>query len=135
MATEDLSETRERNQAKPSLADLRSKVVGSVSESFKGTQKSIQALDREANLRTQIDRERRLRISEQSERIANMKSAMRKANEIIYDEDYRLLERSLRDDLESELKVIESQVLEREEAVLKQELQLRLDREQEQLKD
>ena len=54
MATEDLSETRERNQAKPSLADLRSKVVGQVSESFQGTQKSIQALDREANLRSQI---------------------------------------------------------------------------------
>ncbi|DAC22602.1 MAG TPA: hypothetical protein HA345_05190, partial [Candidatus Thalassarchaeaceae archaeon] len=110
MATEDLSETREGEQAKPSLADLRSKVVGSASESFQGTQKSIQALDREAGLRTQVDRERRLRIAEQSERIANMKSAMRKANEIIHDEEYRLLERSLRDDLESELKRLESQV-------------------------
>ena len=135
MASEDLSETRERNQAKPSLADLRSKVVGQVSESFQGTQKSIQALDREANLRSQIDRERRLRVAEQSERIANMKSAMRKANEIIHDEDYRILERALREDLEFELKQLESQVLEREEAVLKQELQLRLDREQEQLKE
>ena len=54
MATEDMSETKERNQAKPSLADLRSKVVGQVSESFEGTQKSIQALDREANLRSRL---------------------------------------------------------------------------------
>ena len=55
---------------------------------------------------------------------------MRKANEIIQDEDSRILERALREDLEFELKQLESQVLEREEAVLKQELQLRLDREQ-----
>ena len=136
MATDDVSEILERQEAgKPSLADLRGSVVGSQSRSFEGTEEAIQSLDKEASIRSRIDRERRLRLAEQAERLSNMRSAMRKANEIIHDEEYRNLELSLRSDLEEELTIIEQQVLEREEGVLKQELLLRLEREENQLKE
>ena len=136
MATDEVSETFESQGAvKPSLADLRGSVIGTSSDSFEGTEKAIQSLDKESELRSRMDRERRLRLVEQSERLANMKSAMRKANEIIHDEEYRNLEDSLRSDLEEELSRIEQQVLEREESVLKQELMLRLEREEAQLNE
>ena len=125
MATDDVSETFQSTEAvKPSLADLRGSVVGSSVGSFEGTERAIDSLDKEAGIRSKLDRERRLRLAEQAERLANMRSAMRKANEIIHDEGYRSLELSLRSDLEEELSIIEQQVLEREEAVLKQELML-----------
>ena len=131
MATDEVSETFESQRAaKPSLADLRGSVIGTTAGSYEGTERAIESLDNESDLRSRIDRERRLRLAEQSERLANMRSAMRKANEIIHDEEYRNLEKSLRTDLEEELSRIEQQVLEKEESVLKKELLLRLEREE-----
>ena len=57
MATDEVSETFESQGAvKPSLADLRGSIVGNFSDSFEGTEKAIQSLDKESELRSRMDR-------------------------------------------------------------------------------
>ena len=87
-------------------------------------------LDEEANLRSGIRRERRMRISEMTERVSGMHGAMRKANEILFEEQLQQIESDLRDELEDELERLEKEALEREERLLREEMLHRLRREE-----
>ena len=78
MATDGVGDLESQGAVKPSLADLRGSIVGNFSDSFEGTEKVIQSLDKESELRSRMDRERRLRLVEQSERLANMKAQCEK---------------------------------------------------------
>ena len=57
-------------------------------------------LDEESTLRSAIRRERRMRISEMTDRVSGMQGAMRKANEILFEEQLQQIEADLRDELE-----------------------------------
>ena len=83
-------------------------------------------LDEESTLRSGIRRERRMRISEMTERVSGMQGAMRKANEILFEEQLQQIEADLRDELEA---------LEREERLLREEMLHRLRREENRLRD
>ena len=48
-------------------------------------------LDEESTLRSAIRRERRMRISEMTDRVSGMQGAMRKANEILFEEQLQQL--------------------------------------------
>ena len=76
-------------------------------------------LDEESNLRSGIRRERRMRIAEMTERVSGMHGAMRKANEILFEEQLQQIEADLRDELEDELERLEKEALEREERLLR----------------
>jgi len=92
-------------------------------------------LDEESTLRSGIRRERRMRISEMTERVSGMQGAMRKANEILFEEQLQQIEADLRDELEDELERLEKESLEREERLLREEMLHRLRREENRLRD
>ena len=92
-------------------------------------------LDEESTLRSGIRRERRMRISEMTERVSGMQGAMRKANEILFEEQLQQIEADLRDELEDELERLEKEALEREERLLREEMLHRLRREENRLRD
>jgi len=92
-------------------------------------------LDEESTLRSAIRRERRMRISEMTDRVSGMQGAMRKANEILFEEQLQQIEADLRDELEDELERLEKESLEREERLLREEMLHRLRREENRLRD
>ncbi len=92
-------------------------------------------LDEESNLRSGIRRERRMRIAEMTERVSGMHGAMRKANEILFEEQLQQIEADLRDELEEELERLETEALEREERLLREEMLHRLRREENRLRE
>ena len=92
-------------------------------------------LDEESSLRSGIRRERRIRIAEMTERVSGMHGAMRKANEILFEEQLQQIEADLRDELEDELERLEKEALEREERLLREEMLHRLRREENRLRD
>ena len=92
-------------------------------------------LDEESNLRSGIRRERRMRIAEMTERVSGMHGAMRKANEILFEEQLQQIEADLRDELEDELERLEKEALEREERLLREEMLHRLRREENRLRE
>ena len=85
-------------------------------------------LDEESRVRSGVRRERRMRIAEMTERLSGMHGAMRKANDILFDEQLQQLEADLRAELEDEIERLESEALEREERLLREEMLHRLRR-------
>ena len=68
------------------LASLRAQHVLSASSSMESVARARDRLDEESRLRSGIRRERRMRIAEMTERVSGMHGAMRKANEILFEE-------------------------------------------------
>ena len=105
------------------------------SSSMGAARRAQNRLDEESNLRSGIRRERRMRIAEMTERVSGMHGAMRKANEIVFEEKLQQIEADLRDELEDELERLEKESLEREERLLREEMLHRLRREENRLRD
>ena len=120
-------------EAKMTLSELRSQQVGGASKTFDSTLNASASLTAQGDSKRRVKREKRLRLQEQSERISGMKSAMRKANEIITDEEIIKIEESLRIEMEQDIERLEREALEREESALRQEMSLRLEREEERI--
>ena len=76
-----------------------------------------------------------MRIAEMTERVSGMHGAMRKANEILFEEQLQQIEADLRDELEDELERLEKEALEREERLLREEMLHRLRREENRLRE
>ena len=92
-------------------------------------------LDEESKLRSGIRRERRMRIAEMTERVSGMHGAIRKANEILFEEQLQNIEADLRASLEEEMERLETEALEREERILREEMLHRLRREENRLRE
>ena len=105
------------------------------SSSMGAARRAQNRLDEESTLRSGIRRERRMRIAEMTERVSGMHGAMRKANEIVFEEKLQQIEADLRDELEDELERLEKESLEREERLLREEMLHRLRREENRLRD
>jgi len=120
-------------KAKMTLSQLRSQQIGGASKTIESALDASASLAAQGDSKRRLQRERRLRLEEQSERIAGMKSAMRKANEIITDEEMLKIEEKLRIDMEQDIERLEREALEREESALRQEMGLRLEREEERI--
>ena len=82
------SKTSEKvdNEALDELAALRAQHTLSSSSSKESLARTRDRLDEESRLRSGIRRERRMRISEMSDRLSGMHGAMRKANEIFFED-------------------------------------------------
>ena len=78
------------------LAELRAQHALSASSSMESVARARERLDEESKLRSGIRRERRMRITEMTERVSGMHGAMRKANEILFEERLQQIEADLR---------------------------------------
>ena len=123
------------HEALDELAAIRAQHALSSSSSKESLAITRDRLDEESRLRSGIRRERRMRISEMSERLSGMHGAMRKANEIFFEDQIQQIETDLRAELEDELERLESEALEREERLLREEMLHRLRREENRLRE
>ena len=80
------------NEASDELAVLRAQHTLSSSSTMESLARTRDRLDEESRLRSGIRRERRMRISEMSERLSGMHGAMRKANEIFFEDQIQQIE-------------------------------------------
>ncbi|MDP7531476.1 MAG: hypothetical protein QF591_01920, partial [Candidatus Thalassarchaeum sp.] len=117
------------------LAELRAQHTLSASSSMESVARARERLDEESKLRSGIRRERRMRITEMTERVSGMHGAMRKANEILFEERLQQIEADLRAELEDEMERLETEALEREERLLREEMLHRLRREENRLRE
>ena len=117
------------------LAELRAQHALSASSSMEAVARARERLDEESKLRSGIRRERRMRITEMTERVSGMHGAMRKANEILFEERLQQIEADLRAELEDEMERLETEALEREERLLREEMLHRLRREENRLRE
>ena len=104
------------------LDELRAQHALSSSSSAGIASRATERLEEESTLRSGIRRERRIRIAEMTERVSGMHGAMRKANEILFEEQLQQIEADLRAELEDELERLEKDALEREERLLREEM-------------
>ena len=104
------------------LDELRAQHALSSSPSAGIASRATERLEEESTLRSGIRRERRIRIAEMTERGSGMHGAMRKANEILFEEQLQQIEADLRAELEDELERLEKDALEREERLLREEM-------------
>ncbi|GIT75180.1 MAG: hypothetical protein Ct9H300mP30_2420 [Methanobacteriota archaeon] len=95
------------------LAELRAQHALSASSSIESVARARERLDEESKLRSGIRRERRMRITEMTERVSGMHGAMRKANEILFEERLQQIEADLRAELEDEMERLETEAIER----------------------
>ena len=120
VSRENLAELRARHTAgKSDPTQMRTPPLDEV-------QSIDNRLDDERRMRTSLKRERRLRLQEQSERLAGIKSALAKTVGMQAEGALADIESELRSEMESELERLERDVLEREEATLREEMKLRL---------
>ena len=117
------------------LAALRAQHALAASSSMESVTRARERLDEESKLRSGIRRERRMRIAEMTERVSGMHGAMRKANEILFEERLQQIESDLRAELEDEMERLETDALEREERLLREEMLHRLRREENRLRE
>jgi len=133
--SESKSSGKVENETLDELATLRAQHTLSSSSTMESLARTRDRLDEESRLRSGIRRERRIRISEMSERLSGMHGAMRKANEILFEDQIQQIEADLRAELEDELERLESEALEREERLLREEMLHRLRREENRLRE
>ena len=117
------------------LATLRAQHALSTSSNMESVARARERLDEESRIRSGIRRERRMRIAEMTERVSGMHGAMRKANEILFEERLQQIESDLRAELEDEMERLETEALEREERLLREEMLHRLRREENRLRE
>ncbi|GIT11610.1 MAG: hypothetical protein CM1200mP32_11030 [Methanobacteriota archaeon] len=91
------------------LAALRAQHAIAASSSMESVTRARERLDEESKLRSGIRRERRMRIAEMTERVSGMHGAMRKANEILFEERLQQIEADLRAELEDEMERLETE--------------------------
>ena len=77
------------------LSSLRAQHVLSASSTMDSVARARDRLDEESKLRSGIRRERRMRIAEMTERVSGMHGAIRKANEILFEEQLQNIEADL----------------------------------------
>ena len=131
--SESKSTTPDDSESSDELAALRAQHRLATSPSMDSMARTRELLDEESRVRSGVRRERRMRIAEMTERLSGMHGAMRKANDILFDEQLQQLEADLRAELEDEIERLESEALEREERLLREEMLHRLRREENRL--
>mgnify|MGYP000007412397 FL=1 len=117
------------------LAALREAHVRSAASAIDSLGRARDRLDDESKLRSSIRRERRRRVAEMGERVEGMRGALRKANDILFEEELHRIEADMRAELEVEMERLETEALEREERLLREEMLHRLRREENRLRE
>ncbi len=117
------------------LAALREAHVRSAASAIDTLGRARDRLDDESKLRSSMRRERRRRVSEMGDRVDGMRGALRKANDILFEEELHRIEADMRAELEVEMERLETEALEREERLLREEMLHRLRREENRLKE
>ena len=117
------------------LAALREAHVRSAASAIDTLGRARDRLDDESKLRSAMRRERRRRVAEMGERVEGMRGALRKANDILFEEELHRIEADMRAELEVEMERLETEALEREERLLREEMLHRLRREENRLRE
>ena len=117
------------------LAALREAHVRSAASAIDTLGRARDRLDDEGKLRSAMRRERRRRVDEMGERVEGMRGALRKANDILFEEELHRIEADMRAELEVEMERLETEALEREERLLREEMLHRLRREENRLRE
>ena len=133
--SESKSPSKDEPEGADELAALRAQHRLATSPSMESMARARDLLDEESRVRSGIRRERRMRIAEMTERLSGMQGAMRKGYDILFDEQLQQLEADLRAELEDEMERLESEALEREERLLREEMVHRLRREENRLRE
>ena len=110
--SESKSPTGKDTEGIEELSSLRAQHVLSASSTMDSVARARDRLDEESKLRSSIRRERRMRIAEMTERVSGMHGAIRKANEILFEEQLQNIEADLRAGLEDEMERLETEALE-----------------------
>ncbi|HJL64757.1 MAG TPA: hypothetical protein QGF70_04135, partial [Candidatus Thalassarchaeaceae archaeon] len=85
------------------LAALREAHVRSAASAIDTLGRARDRLDDESKLRSSMRRERRRRVSEMGDRVDGMRGALRKANDILFEEELHRIEADMRAELEVEM--------------------------------
>lgn len=118
-----------------SLSSLRSQFTSSKSMSLDQATLSSARFRQEERLRADIRREKRLRQQAMDERIAAMKETVATDLAISHELTLDALEKEMREDMEQELAEMERESLAKEEGLMRKELDLRLNRQLESLRE
>ena len=94
--SESKSTTPDDSEGADELATLRAQHRLATSPTVESMARTRDLLDEESRVRSGVRRERRMRIAEMTERLSGMHGAMRKANDILFDEQLQQLEADLR---------------------------------------
>ena len=135
------SESRDMDGGKPpsservTLASLRSQLTAAPSTSLDEAMGTRARFRQEERLRADLRRDRRLRQQAITERIQTMKSNIAQELAVQHEMTLDALERDLRTNMEEELATLERESLASEEARMRQELDLRLHRQVEALRE
>lgn len=131
----DLDEGKGPSSERITLASLRSQLTSASSTSLDEALGTQARFRQEERLRADLRRDRRLKQQAITERIQAMKTNIAQELAVQHDMTLDALERDLRTNMEEELATLERDSLATEEARMRQELDLRLHRQVEALRD
>ena len=116
-----------------SLSELRSAVTEGQNLSIDDIVERQSRLRAEVRIRDKVEREQKLLLQEQTERISSIKDTLSEELEAHHRLTLAQFEKELREQMGVEVAKLESELLSKEEELLKQQYELRINREQEQI--
>jgi len=123
------------DKKKPDLASLRNSITGNASATISHTATESQRRRQEQQIKLNINREKRLRLLEQNERLQHIKKNVAMELDLQHQLTIEQLESEWRRDMESDLTKLQQETMQNNEHILRDEFEQRLIREQGQLFD
>ena len=131
--TDEDNVSSSKDGGRVSLSELRSAVTEGQSVNIDDIVERQSRLRAEARIRDKVDREQKLLFQEQAERLSSIKETLGDELEAHHRLTLTQFEKELRNQMGAEVAKIESDILSREEELLRQQYELRIIREQEQV--
>ena len=123
------------NKEKPNLAALRNSITGNSETTVSHTITESERRRGEQKIKLNINREKRLRLLEQNERLQNIKKNVSMELDLQHQLTLEQLESEWRRDMESDLTRLQQETMKNNEQILRDQFEQRLVREQGQLFD
>jgi len=123
------------NNKKPNLATLRNSITGNSSATISHTVTESERRRQEQQIKLTINREKRLRLFEQNERLQNIKKNVSMELDLQQQLTIEQLESEWRREMEADLTRLQQETMQQNEVVLRDEFEQRLVSEQGQLFD
>ena len=120
---------------KPDLASLRNSITGNSSATISHTATESQRRRQEQQIKLNINREKRLRLLEQNERLQHIRKNVAMELDLQHQLTIEQLESEWRREMESDLTKLQQETMQHNEQILRDEFEQRLIREQGQLFD
>ena len=118
------------NKEKPNLAALRNSITGNSGTTVSHTITESERRRGEQKIKLNINREKRLRLLEQNERLQNIKKNVSMELDLQHQLTLEQLESEWRRDMESDLTRLQQETMKNNEQILRDQFEQRLVREQ-----